>query len=67
MGERAGSVVETLERIKGLMKKEEAARKRSKLLGWAFPRTERALADLSRRGVGTLVNLHERPHDPRRL
>ncbi len=37
------------------------------LLGCAYPRTERALAALSDQGVQTLVNLHTRPHDPRRL
>jgi len=33
------------------------------VLGCAYPRTERALATLSGRGVRLLVNLHERPHD----
>ena len=37
------------------------------VLGCAYPRTERALAELSGSGVGLLVNLHERPHDPARL
>lgn len=37
------------------------------VMGRAYPRTERALADLSRRGVKFLVNLHERAHDPSRL
>ena len=37
------------------------------VLGCAYPRTERALAALSARGVRLLVNLHERPHDPARL
>ena len=37
------------------------------VLGCAYPRTERALAALSGRGVRLLVNLHERPHDPDRL
>ena len=34
------------------------------VMGRAYPRTERALAGLSRRGVKTVVNLHRRPHDP---
>jgi atypical dual specificity phosphatase len=37
------------------------------VLGCAYPRTERALAVLSRRGVRLLVNLHERPHEQARL
>lgn len=37
------------------------------VLGCAYPRTERALERLSRRGVRVLVNLHRRPQDPRRL
>lgn len=37
------------------------------ILGCAYPRSDRALAALSRQGVSLLVNLHERPHDPRRL
>lgn len=37
------------------------------VLGCAYPRTERALAALPERGVRVIVNLHERPHDPRRL
>ncbi|MGF1472657.1 MAG: dual specificity protein phosphatase family protein [Rubrobacteraceae bacterium] len=37
------------------------------VLGCAYPRTGRALAALSRRGIRVLINLHERPHDPRRL
>lgn len=35
--------------------------------GCAYPGAERALAALSRRGVRVLVNLHEKPHDPRWL
>lgn len=34
------------------------------VMGRAYPRTERALTDLSRRGVKTIVNLHRRPHEP---
>ncbi|CAN5572115.1 dual specificity protein phosphatase family protein [soil metagenome] len=37
------------------------------VLGCGYPRTERALAALSRRGVTVLINLHERPHEPQRL
>lgn len=37
------------------------------MLGCAYPRTERALASLSGKGVRLLVNLHERPHAPDRL
>lgn len=37
------------------------------VIGCGYPRTERALAALSRRGVRVLINLHERPQDPRRL
>ncbi len=37
------------------------------VLGCAYPRTEKALAALSERGVRLLVNLHARPHDPARL
>jgi atypical dual specificity phosphatase len=37
------------------------------VLGCAYPRTERALAVLSGRGVRLLVNLHERPHEQARL
>lgn len=37
------------------------------VMGRAYPRTERALAGLSRGGVKTVVNLHRRPHDPSRL
>lgn len=37
------------------------------VLGCGYPRTERALAALSRRGVSLLVNLHERPHNTQRL
>jgi atypical dual specificity phosphatase len=37
------------------------------VLGCAYPRTERALAELSANGVRLLVNLHERSHDPARL
>lgn len=37
------------------------------VLGCAYPRTERALASMKRRGAIVLVNLHERAHDPRRL
>lgn len=37
------------------------------VLGCAYPRTERALAALSSRGIRLLVNLHVRPHDPGRL
>jgi len=37
------------------------------VLGCAYPRTERALAALSGRGVRLLVNLHVRPHNPARL
>ena len=37
------------------------------VLGCAYPRTERALAVLSGRGIRLLVNLHVRPHDPARL
>jgi hypothetical protein len=37
------------------------------VLGCAYPRSERAFADLARRGVRVLVNLHEKPHDPHRL
>ncbi len=36
-------------------------------MGCAYPRSERAFADLARRGVRVLVNLHEKPHDPHRL
>ncbi len=37
------------------------------VLGCAYPRSERALADLARQGVRVLVNLHEKPQDPHRL
>jgi hypothetical protein len=37
------------------------------VLGCAYPRSERAFADLARRGIRVLVNLHEKPHDPHRL
>jgi atypical dual specificity phosphatase len=37
------------------------------LLGCPYPRRDRSLTELSRRGVSVLVNLHERPHDPDRL
>ncbi len=37
------------------------------VMGRAYPRTDRALADLNRRGVKTIVNLHRRAHDPSRL
>ena len=37
------------------------------VLGCAYPRTERAMAVLSGRGVRLLVNLHARPHDQARL
>ena len=37
------------------------------VMGRAYPRTERALAGLSRRGVGILVNLHHRAHKPSKL
>ncbi len=37
------------------------------VLGCAYPRTDRALEQLSRRGVRVLVNLHRRSHDPQRL
>ena len=37
------------------------------VLGCAYPRTDRALEQLSRRGVRVLVNLHRRPHGPQRL
>lgn len=37
------------------------------VMGRAYPRTDRALAELGRRGVKTVVNLHRRPHDPSRL
>ncbi len=37
------------------------------VLACAYPRTERALATLSGRGVRLLINLHERPHDQARL
>jgi atypical dual specificity phosphatase len=32
-----------------------------------FPRTDKALQELADKGVGLLVNLHERPHPPERL
>jgi atypical dual specificity phosphatase len=32
-----------------------------------FPRTDEALRELADRGVGLLINLHERPHAPERL
>ena len=37
------------------------------VLGCAYPRTERALVEISASGVSLLVNLHGRPHDPARL
>ncbi len=37
------------------------------VLGCAYPRTERAFADMARRDVSVLVNLHEQAHDPVRL
>ena len=37
------------------------------MLGCGYPRTERALAALSKSGVRLLVNLHRCPHDPARL
>ncbi|MCC6174004.1 MAG: dual specificity protein phosphatase family protein [Chloroflexi bacterium] len=37
------------------------------VLACAYPRRERALAGLHRRGISVLVNLHERPHDAARL
>ena len=37
------------------------------VMGRAYPRTDRALAELRRRGVRTVVNLHRRPHGPSRL
>lgn len=37
------------------------------VMGRAYPRTDRALAGLGRRGVRTIVNLHRRPHDRCRL
>jgi atypical dual specificity phosphatase len=37
------------------------------LIGCGYPRAERDLERLSRSGVGVLVNLHERGHDPKRL
>lgn len=32
--------------------------------GCARPDSEGALAELARRGIGLVINLHERPHDP---
>jgi atypical dual specificity phosphatase len=40
---------------------------RGALLACAYPRRERSLAGLAEQGVGVLINLHERAHDPRRL
>ncbi len=37
------------------------------LLACAYPRKVATLAELRRRGVAVLVNLHERAHDPARL
>lgn len=37
------------------------------VLGCPYPRRDRSLAGLADRGVGLLVNLHERAHDPDRL
>lgn len=37
------------------------------VMGRAYPRTERALAGLGRRGVEVVVNLHRRAHEPSRL
>ena len=34
-----------------------------RVLGCAYPRTKRALGEMSRQGVRVLINLHERPHD----
>lgn len=33
----------------------------------AYPRSDAARRALAARGIGTLINLHERPHDPARL
>jgi atypical dual specificity phosphatase len=38
-----------------------------RVLGCAYPRREAALAGLREQGVSTIVNLHERAHDPARL
>ena len=38
-----------------------------RVLACRYPRVEPALADLARRGISVLVNLHERGHDPGRL
>jgi atypical dual specificity phosphatase len=38
-----------------------------RLLACSYPRTDAALAGLATRGIGVLVNLHERSHDPARL
>ncbi len=37
------------------------------VMGCGYPRTERALDEISRQGVRVLVNLHKKPHDPHRL
>ncbi len=34
------------------------------LAGCARPDSEEALAELARRSIGLVINLHERPHDP---
>jgi atypical dual specificity phosphatase len=34
------------------------------LAGCARPDSEEALAELANRGIGLVINLHERPHDP---
>ena len=48
----------------GLMIDEGNWLEEDRLLACAYPKSERALAQLAGRGIATLINLHEQPHDP---
>ena len=59
--------VRTLLQHIGLMRDPGAWLEADRVLACRYPRREPALADLARRGITVLVNLHERGHDPSRL
>ena len=59
--------VRTLLQSIGLVSDRGAWLEEGRVLACRYPRGEPAVADLARRGISVLVNLHERGHDPSRL
>ena len=59
--------VRTLLQSAGVVKDPGVWLEEGRVFACRYPRGDSALADLARRGISVLVNLHERGHDPSRL